>query len=62
MTMIRLIVDSFNCVPSFESLDECNADDKNLDSQIGGKEGWSKKKKLERDRISEKKKTGGRWR
>ena len=48
MTMIRLIVDSFNCVPSFESRDECNANERRRERVRGRVRGRGKRKRLKK--------------
>lgn len=42
MTIIRLIVDSFNCVPSLESREEYNAGEKKSGEKKKGKKGEGK--------------------
>jgi hypothetical protein len=52
MTIIRLIVDSFNCVPSLESREECNAGE----GKSGGERKRVRKRVEERENKGEEKK------
>ena len=54
MTMMRLMVDSFNWVPSLESLEECKAvNRKRRNEREWEKEGMGKRQKRERSRKRE---------